>query len=220
MSFWKEGREEGMANVCGCLTLTMALFKRKPKIESPDRIKFFREFTIDLDWKNKEDSLKKLYVGINTLAEAEIEYYYNRRLSKRRLSGLLRTCTLMFFGIGGLFPLIAGANSHLSPLNAWGYVILGIGAIFLSADKVFIGSSGHVRFVTTQLALEKDLTLFRLKWQKLLANYNSANSIDEFLDELEKFSASFYETILNETDQWKGELAQAIEELKRREKGK
>jgi hypothetical protein len=190
---------------------------KKKSFEHPNRIAEFLQDTINLDWSDFYNSMNKLYEHINKLCQAEIEYYYRGKKQKRILSGTIKILTGIFFTLGLLSPLLNNIeeikNLNIDLLN-WGYIFIGLTGILYLIDNLFTGSSGHIRYVTTQLRLEKEITLFRISWNRLLANDEKNKSV--YFDVLTSFSSTFYQIINEETAQWSAEIEAALEEINKK----
>lgn len=179
------------------------------KSEKPDRLSQFLSATVDLDWapENALASFTCLFGALNKLAEAEVRYYYNRRSRWRWLSLAPRLLGWGFGTVGALIPLLASTNPDVfKGLTPWGYVCLALAASLFAANSLFGGSSGHIRFVTAQLELERLLTRFRLRWYFFIASLRGAppsdDEIEKALEITSKFVEDFYQIILVETGSW------------------
>lgn len=140
--------------------------------EDPRRIREFRRRLGSLKWdaENAIASLKELFDAVDELADAEIHYYYRRRGTRAWISGFARFAAWLLGSIGLLLPLLAGtAAPEFKEVGQYGYVFLAGAASCLAANSLFGGTSGHVRFVSTQLELERLVTKARIDWCAFLA---------------------------------------------------
>ncbi len=190
--------------------------------EDPRRMHCFREQLQNLNWErsNVAESLGKLFNAVDDLTEAEVRYYYRRRGTRALLSGLFRTLAWVFGTIGIILPLFAATNQYaFKSWGPWGYVFLAGGASFLGANALFGGTTGHVRFVSTQLELEKLITASRIEWCNFSAHIDLENISDEQVAYgfalIQAYAEKLYETTLSETGHW-GETL--MEELKKYQK--
>ncbi len=170
----------------------------------------FREQTAGLTWEPAAlaASLGVLFGAVDDLAEKEARYYYRRRGTRAWLSGVTRTCAWLFGSMGLLLPLLASTDGAL--FRAWGpygYAFLALAASALAANALFGGSEGHVRFVATQLELEKLITASRIAWCEHLAGLNNSGNMTP--EEREQgfalilgYATKLHETAISETGRW------------------
>jgi hypothetical protein len=191
------------------------------QVENPDRLSRFLGETVDLDWAPEQAlaSFTSLFKALNALAEAEVRYYYKRRVHWRWLSLAPRALGWAFGTAGALIPLLASTNpDNLRGLTPWGYVCLALAASFFAANSLFGGSSGHIRFATAQLGLERLITRFRLEWYFFIASLQGAPLSDEqitkALDITSRFIEDFYQVILAETGSWAEALLAEFEKYR------
>jgi hypothetical protein len=183
--------------------------------ENPDRIRAFRETLAQLRQKQFDvTTLDRIFHAIDDLAEAEVRYYWRRRGTRAFVSGLTRIVAWLFGSIGLLIPLLASVEPTIfgfklpwdKSVLAWGYIALGIAASSLAANALFGGTSGHVRFVQTQLKLEKLIADNHIEWFRLKAALD-ATPLDEAtiakaFELLRDYAAKLYEATLGETANW------------------
>jgi hypothetical protein len=134
---------------------------KTPQPEDPKKLDDFKQKLLGLSWEAGKEiaSIKGAFEAVDALANSEVLYYYSERRSRSRLSGWLRFFSWLFGTVGILLPLLATAYLPSSAgLMPWGYVALAIAASLLTANALFGASTGHIRFVTAQLSLEKLMT--------------------------------------------------------------
>lgn len=193
----------------------------KTKIEDPERIRAFLEKTASLDWSNRKESLSTLKNEAFELLNHEVAYYYRIRQDKKSLSGYLRFGMLLFGTLGILAPLAEAAKIY--EVGNYGYLLLAVSGAFLTANNLFGGTTGHARFVTTQLQLEKIIAVGTVKWNEL------ENKLDQDADkapeiELEMFQfiirtlEDAYQLIIEETNEWNESLKTALADFEKRYK--
>lgn len=141
--------------------------------EDPARIEAFRRTVDAIDWDKDGliPGLRRLFEAVDGLAEAEVHYYYRRRLVRAAVSSTTRIAAWLLGSVGLLLPLLAGVNT--GTFQAWGpygYVFLAAAASCLAANALFGGTDGHIRFTSTQLELERLITAARVAWCKYLAS--------------------------------------------------
>ena len=110
----------------------------------------------DWDEEDIEKSLEKIYQWVIQNIKSQIEWYGKKRKPKRIASQLLRAFSIFFAIIGTLCPLI-DATKILDKLviGQWGYIAFALAAAFIGFDRYFGLSTGWMRFISTQLSLEK-----------------------------------------------------------------
>ena len=147
-------------------------FLKRIRPEDPRRIRAFRSAIENLGWdaENMLSSQSTLFNAVDDLAQSEVKYYYRRRGTRAWISGVSR-CFAWIFGTAGLIlPLLAGTGEPaLKELGNFGYGFLAAAASCLAANSLFGGTDGHIRFVTTQLELERLIIASRVEWCKYLA---------------------------------------------------
>ncbi|ABM03708.1 hypothetical protein Ping_1938 [Psychromonas ingrahamii 37] len=187
--------------------------------EDPVRLQTFREATQGLLWDDQHaaESLSQLFCAVDDLAAAEVTYYYRRRTTRAWISGISRFAAWVSGTIGLLLPLLATtANPEFKSLAQYGYVFIAIAASCLTANSLFGGTEGHIRFVTTQLELEKLITDARISWCHYLESRGGdSEDLDAGFLLIQDYTSELYTTTLSETGRW-GETM--IKELTRFQK--
>ena len=188
------------------MTNTLQLLMQRLRPEDPRRMRAFREVLNGLNWDNDNliESMSKLFFAVDELAEAEVEYYYRRRGTRALISGLTRFAAWILGSIGLLMPLLAGTmTTELKDWGQYGYAFLAGAAAFLAANSLFAGTNGHIRFVTTQLELEKLITAARIEWCKFLAGQHSTpDEVDKGFSLILDYASMLHTTTITETGQW------------------
>lgn len=195
--------------------------KSKNPVEHPSRISLFTNATASLSWtpQSYKASLEVLYLELSKLAYAEIEYYYGKRVSSKRISGICRFLAWLLGSIGILVPLLKPVlGEHLpSDFLSWGYVAFGFSGVILLFDSLFSGTQAHQRYTTSQLELEKIYTVFSLEWQacavKLSAEPTAASAMD-LLERAVAFANELHRVLGAETSSWQEAVNKSLEDLK------
>lgn len=93
--------------------------------------------------------------------------------------------------------MFSAENSRL------GYVFLAASASCFAANSLFGGTEGHIRFVSTQLELEKILVAARIKWCELLAvgDPREEHRASQFAHIL-AYAGAVHTVTLSETARW------------------
>lgn len=182
---------------------------RRIRPEDPRRIRDFRLKLEGLNWSKEAvvNSLSTLFDAVDDLAEAEVQYYYRRRGTRAWISGVTRIGAWMFGTVGLLLPLLAGtAGASFKDWGQYGYVFLAGAASCLAANSLFGGTEGHIRFVSTQLELEKLITTSRVGWYKYLAEpHDTDAAIGSGFALILAYANALHATTIAETGHW-GEI--------------
>lgn len=182
-------------------------------VEDPVRIKGFLESIRNLDWKDPAVSIDALCQQAFELLRFEVDYYYKIRQSKKRLSLWFRIAVLVFGSLGMLAPLVEAAKLYTGA-GGMGYLLLGVAGVFLAANSLFGGTSGHGRIVTTQLSLEKVIAVGSVQWNELRnRRYGATDKAaieKEMFDFIVKMLETGYQLILDETADWAKTLNESV----------
>jgi len=181
-------------------------FLERFRPEGPGRTQAFRSKVDTLRWDQEHvaDSLATLFRAVDDLAETEVAYYHRRRGTRAWISGLCRVAAWSLGSVGILLPLLAGTAA--APFNDWGqygYVFLAAAACCLAANALFGGTEGHIRFVSTQLELERLITAARIDWCKYLAGpHTSAEEIAQGFALISAYAQQLHTATITETGRW------------------
>lgn len=188
------------------------MFSTTSPVEDPKRIKEYLESVQSLDWADSALAFDTLFDNSVKLIRFEIEYYYKIRKSKKSLSGLLLFGALLFGSLGVFAPLAEMAG--LYEIGSYGYLLLAVAGAFLTANNLFGGTSGHIRYVTTQLGLERRVGVGTIKWNELKKTYQSSTDKSGIEQEMFKFLVEFmddcYSLVSEETSEWDHALKTAL----------
>lgn len=188
--------------------------------EHPKKFDLFREKVSTLKWdgQNARSSLTTMYNELEKLAEAEIKYYFGRRKRQSIISTACRIAGWIFGSLGLLLPLYAATqDAGAAKSVAWGYVSLAVAAAAFGADTLFVGTSGHIRFVAAQLGFEQLMVSTRLAWARYFSGLpEEARALEpeqviQGIDLLVSYASAIHTAALAETDVW----ARAIQEQAR-----
>lgn len=174
--------------------------------EDPRRIQAFRAKLDGLAWdkQNSLGSLSALFAAVDDLAEAEVHYYYRRRGTRAWISGVTRIGAWSLGTVGLLLPLLAGTAAPMfKDWGQYGYVFLAAAASCLAANSLFGGTEGHIRFVSTQLDLERLITASRVGWCKYLAGrHNTDDDLAEGFAIILDYANALHTATIAETGRW------------------
>ncbi len=192
--------------------------------EDPRRTQAFRDTLHDVVWDkaNIIDSLTKLFQAVDDLAIAEVNYYYRRRGTRAWISGIARFGAWLFGTVGLLLPLLSiTKNQNFNNLGDYGYVFLAAAASCLGANSLFGGTEGHIRFVSTQLEIEKLATQVRISWFEYLASQDAGNNDYKpgFLL-IQNYASDLHTITIEETGRWGKALLQELAKYQKQIKEK
>ncbi len=174
--------------------------------ETPQRMREFRATIEVLRWEAADavTSIGALFAAVDRLAEAEVEYYFRRRRTRAWISGVCRTGAWGLGSLGVLAPLMDGTGLGAGWAGEKnGYALLVGAGCFLAANALFAGTAGHVRFVSTQLELERLITERRVAWQRHRAlKAGSPDFVAEGFAMIREYAAKLHATTLAETGRW------------------
>jgi len=187
---------------------------RRFRPEDPRRMSQFRLDLASLSWEGDAAfaALSQLFAAVDALAEAEVRYYFRRRGTRAWVSGITRFGAWVLGSIGLLLPLL-GASPWLPFKDAtqYGYAFLAAAASCLAANALFGGTSGHVRFVGTQLELERLVTKARIDWCAFLAERTRGlESVKRGFALIHAYAHALYATTITETGNWSAEAMAAL----------
>lgn len=163
------------------------------------------------------ECLNSAFNAVECMAQSEIRYY-NRRRHWYALGSLFWRTSGWFCGLlGTTIPLLAAADgTRFAGWALWGYPLLLLSAGLLGANSLFGGTVGHVRFVTTQLALERLATVTRLEWcalQRRLVDASDEKAVEDARQAMQNYADKIYTTTTTETAQWGENTLREFSEL-------
>lgn len=183
------------------------------------------EFPVWDPTKTKE-SLQAVFLVTLKQGEVAIEWYQDNIKSKRVWSQLLRSLAIILASVGALLPLVVAAASRFAESDTrlralvdaqWGYIAFATAAACVAADKFYGFSTGWIRFMKTQLALERALSALRYDWIALVAKVAgqepSSDQIQVMLQRLKDFVVLVRGQVEQETDAWVLEFQSNLADL-------
>ena len=168
----------------------------------------------DWDPSDTAKSLALLYKWTVKTAEGRVAWYDQSRKPKRAGSQWLRVFSIFFAAVGALCPLIDATKivGDKILLGQWGYVSIALAAAIVGYDKYFGLSTGWMRYIVTQLSLEKALKEFQYDW--VFLNAQGANT-PTLLQRIKDFSLQIEGLVKQETDAWVLEFQSNVAELEK-----
>jgi SMODS and SLOG-associating 2TM effector domain 2 len=192
------------------------LFRLRP--EDPRRLQAFMQSVRGLGWSDSQvlSSLSTLFTAVDNLAEAEVSYYYRRRGTRAWISGVTRIGAWICGSIGLVLPLLASTDApNLKNVGQYGYAFLAVAASFLAANSLFGGTDGHIRFVSTQLNLEKLITASRIQWCRYLSELpTTKEELAKGFDMILNYAGELHTTTISETGKWGESLIAALKDYR------
>ena len=168
------------------------------------------------DWDPSEPagSLTLLYRWAVKTAESRIAWYDQSRKPKRAGSQWLRVFSILFAAVGALCPLVDATEivGDKILLGQWGYVFIALAAAIVGYDKYFGLSTGWMRYIVTQLSLEKALKEFQYDWIILNAQQSNTSAL---LQRIKDFSLQIESLVKQETDAWVLEFESSVAQLEK-----
>jgi len=163
-----------------------------------------------LKWSDEHstESLNLMFDEVVDLIKGQIDYYNRRRRFQKRISVFSRWSVVILGTLAALAPFLGFELPECYP--EWpqlGYIALILAGGILAFNRVVGGTTGHSRYVMTQLTLERDLSLTMIRWglyQNRLAepSGNTPGNRAVMLTYLENVIAGAYELVLDETAAW------------------
>ncbi len=185
-----------------------------------ERIKGFGATVLALSWKpeHRARSLEELFRIADAVGSSAVEYYERKSRWKRTRSRFLRTAAIVFGAGGVLVPLVVTAWEANPARASWGYVCFAAAGVSIGADRLYGLSSGWIRFVTSNLTLERALRRFRFEWALLQSHAAEDGVLDakdseEAIQRMLQFVELVDGEILRETEVWAKEFQSSLSEL-------
>ncbi|KKO18772.1 MAG: SLATT domain-containing protein [Candidatus Brocadia sp.] len=174
-----------------------------------------------LSWNSNEwdVSLKKLYEYVVRETRKAITWYDEKRRSKRVWGYSLRMSAIIVTGVSGVIPVLSQIflTERLNPL--WATIAIAVAAILIALDRFAGLTSGWVRYMITQMELDRLLETFCFDWEKNRLAYSGSVSTPEQAKEAlllcKEFILKIREMVKNETQMWASEFQTALKEIEK-----
>lgn len=164
-------------------------------------------------WRTEEPerSLDDWFRWLSGKSQKQIQWYEDRRRPQKWKSQSIRWVALTLAGAGALCPLLAPLDILQDlPLAELGYILLALGGMALTFDRMYGFSSSWLRYARTQLNLEIAQQEFLLDWALLQTRKASPT---EAVKLMKSFSSRFTGIQKQETDAWITEFRNNLSEI-------
>ena len=162
-----------------------------------------------------EGSLDTVYRWVEGEAVRAIEWYLREKTWKALCSRALRILAIVAATGGAALPFVVRGGSTGFE---WGYFMLAVAAGAMAMDRFFGFSSGWMRYIAAELAIQERLQKLRFQWSStLLARGGRPPTAEEAADLLETLAqaaSDFAEELRQETLNWAEEFQANVSELR------
>jgi hypothetical protein len=177
------------------------------------------------DSQDVSKSLQGLFLATVKQGESAIAWYRDNIKMKRIGSQILRSAAIVLASIGALLPLVGAAVSRFDQSNTWktlvdaqwGYIAFATAAACVAADKFYGFSSGWIRYMKTQMALEGALTDLHYDWIALVSKVPNqqptGDQVQGMLQKMKDFVVLVRTQVQQETDAWVLEFQSNLADL-------
>ena len=156
-------------------------------------------------------------------AAARIAWYKAKSRSYSSIARAVRVFLILLIGLGGLAQLLGGTKLLEKVLTfdftAWSYLSFALAGGLFGFDKFFGFSSGWIRFITTELALERVVVEFDYDFALLRANAQegalAAPQITAMLQRIKDFALQIEALVKQETDSWAADFQNSMAEIEK-----
>lgn len=185
----------------------------------------------DLKWSTTQEiqmSISALYQYAEASANDSINWYGRKKKSKAKMSWILRALAIFLTTLGGLTPIISalgGSTINLmdGKLNVYvgqlGYLFLGLAAGCIAFDRFFGFSSGWMRYISTKMTLEKELSEFRFDWAMMIAKFGhqspTLDQVQLMIQRLKEFLVVVNSSVEQETNTWISEFKSSLADIEK-----
>ncbi len=160
--------------------------------------------------------LKQLRQEFEKTAIETTNWYIKRKKRSKIFSLSLRFITILMTSIGGLVPLLQGAEIP-AVHGQYGYIALAIAATCMAFDKFMGFSSSWMRYTITDFSLQKMLAEFQtdwlLIWSEVKNDTPTKEQQEKILCHLKTFRLKIQTEIEQETQMWTNEFQSNLAQL-------
>jgi hypothetical protein len=167
----------------------------------------------------EKPDLKTLRKEVETEATEAINWYLQHKKAKAKGSKYLRVFSIIFIFIGGISPILQGLEWLNLQDCQYGYIALALAAVCIALDKFFGFSSSWMRYMMTEIKLQKALANFQtdwmLIWTEVKDNTPTAEQHRQLLQRIKEFRLNILTEIEHETKMWTHEFQSNLSQLER-----
>jgi hypothetical protein len=163
-----------------------------------------------------QDSAQRLADYASYEAQIAIDWYLNKKKSKKDWAQRLRVLAILATAVAGLIPVLAQISpNQIAP--AWASVALVVAATAVGLDRFFGFSSAWIRFLTTEMQIRNALHQFLLDWElqriKLEGEIPDLDRIQAMAQRCKDFICQINEILKDEMDDWVQEFRRNLAEI-------
>lgn len=156
------------------------------KPEDPIKFKVILEKirNFDINSSNRIAEMSKLFESTTEVAISMIHYYYLKKSKKSKVSRFFRYSCFIFGAIGSIIPVASpvfrpaidsilkyySVTLSFPEYSTVSLLFLAVAGAFYAADQFTGATSGHIRYITSQLQLERLVITNEIEWRAVLAN--------------------------------------------------
>lgn len=171
-------------------------------------------------------SLTRLLTYVDSEATKAIDWYWENKTWKSRLSRWIRLWAVLLTATAGLLPVLAiilkESDRHIVDLTGtsglWASALVGAAAALLGIDRAFGFSSGWARYVLAATEIRRRLEEFRLDWFAQLsasADPPSAEQVAALIQRAKEFRIAVESIVGQETKDWVSEFQNGLAQMEK-----
>jgi hypothetical protein len=179
--------------------------------------------TTDLAWDpiDVPCSLDNLYKCVKGRADGAIKWYFESKADKKMWAIWLRVISILLASAGALVPIlsqiITDKNGDQIIAPAWASVALVLAGVLVALDRFLGCSSSWIRYISTELRLQKLLGEFQIDWQRERSQWKETGPDDEQIEAMFTLAKEFIQEvdklIIEETNAWIAEFQTVLKQI-------
>ena len=179
--------------------------------------------TTDLVWEPNDvpGSLDALYQYVKDRATKAIDWYLESKRDKKIWAIWLRVLAILLASAGALLPIlsqiITDENGEQIIAPAWASVALVLAGVLVALDRFLGCSSSWIRYISTELRLQKILDEFQIDWQCQKSKWKDAGpdnrQIRDIFGIAKQFIQQVDQLIIEETNAWIAEFQSVLKQI-------
>lgn len=179
--------------------------------------------TTDLVWEPSDvpGSLDALYQYVKDRATKAIDWYLESKRDKKTWAIWLRVLAILLASAGAIIPILSQiitdpkGNQIIAP--AWASVALVLAGVLVALDRFLGCSSSWIRYISTELRLQKILDEFQIDWQCQKSKWKDAGPDDKQTEGMfataKQFIQEVDQLIIEETNAWIAEFQSVLKQI-------